>query len=196
MMKPTSDVLDTKTTSPDPGVSMMEGKKQCPDCGKFFQKGYLKLHRDAVHLKKQIMCQDCGKPFSFVRNLDHHKKKVCKGNAIQGTKSIKVAKANIIEMENRKEDDERVQCKKCGKEIKKKSLARHNKQVHMSRQVQCNQCGKEMRNERSLAEHIQRIHNNVRTFVKCDLCEKSLEKKNMKRHQAMHRRVFIEALRV
>ena len=195
-MKPTSDVLDSKTTSPDPGASTMDGKDQCPDCGKLFTKGYLKLHRDAVHLKKQITCQDCGKHFSFVHNLYNHQRKFCQGNKIQGTKSTKVVKANNIESKHRKEDDKRVQCKKCGNELKKSYLADHNRRFHMNSQVQCNQCGKEMKNKRTLAKHIQRVHNNMRTFFKCDLCEKSIEKKNIKRHQARHRRVFIEALRV
>ena len=93
--------------------------------------------------------------------------------------------------------DVQVKCQQCGKEMKnKKSLRKHILMVHNDVPVKCEQCGKEMKNKTTLARHIKNIHNNSSTFVKCDLCQKNLKKHSMKSHQAMHRRVFIKALRV
>ena len=78
----------------------------------------------------------------------------------------------------------------------KKSLRKHIIRVHADGPVKCEQCGKEMKNKITLANHLKIFHSNKSTFVKCDLCQKSLKKDSMKDHQAMHRRVFIKALRV
>ena len=228
-MKPTSDVLDTMTTpsGPGAGVSPIYGKKQCPDCGKFFNKAYLKVHRGAVHLKKQNVCHDCGMTFTFVRSLKCHQERTCKGGEelVQCKKCGKEMKGwNLARHLKRVHTDGRVKCKQCGKEIKEWYLAEHTKLIHNDGQVNCQQCGKQMKNKRTLgvhiklvhangpvkceqcvkemknkktlAEHFKSVHIKKSTLVKCDLCQKSLKKDSMKQHQAMHRRVFIKALRV
>ena len=229
-MKPTSDVLDPKTTSSGPGVPLIDGKKQCPDCGKFFNKAYLKIHHDAIHLKKQNLCHDCGMNFTFAGSLKCHQERTCKSKAKEVAELVQCKKCgkemkewSLAKHIKEVHTEGRVKCKKCGKEMKERNLARHIKQVHTDGRVKCKQCGKEMkesylaehtklvhidgqvkcqqcwkemRNKKSLAEHIKIVHINKSTFVKCDLCQKSLKKASMKCHQAMHRRVFIKALRV
>ena len=234
-MKPTSEILDTKTTSPSPGLSLIDGKKQCPDCGKFFNTSYLKLHCDAVHLKKQNFCHDCGRAFTFASSLKCHQKKTCKGKTKAKAKEVEglvqckecgkeMKECSLASHIKRVHIRGRVKCKQCGKELQKDSLAEHTKLVHIDGRVKCQQCGKEMKNKKSLRKHIIRVHadgpvkceqcgkemknkitlanhlkifhSNKSTFVKCDLCQKSLKKDSMKDHQAMHRRVFIKALRV
>ena len=203
-MKPSSEVLDSKTTSsPGPGVSLIDGKKQCPDCGKFVSKAYLKLHRDAIHLKKRVLCHDCGMTFTQAGSLKYHQMKTCKGKAKEVKELVhcekcgkEMKKRNLAEHIKRVHIDKRVKCKLCGKELRKRSLAEHTERVHINEQVKCEQCGKEMKNKKTLKKHIRVVHINKSNFVKCDLCQKSLKKNSMKHHKAMHRRVFIKALRV
>ena len=45
---------------------------ECPVCDKYFDKEYLKFHREAVHLKKRKECQDCGMSFK-INNLPLHR---------------------------------------------------------------------------------------------------------------------------
>ena len=257
-MKPTSDVLDPKTTSSGPGVPLIDGKKQCPDCGKFFNKAYLKIHHDAIHLKKQNLCHDCGMNFTFAGSLKCHQERTCKSKAKEVAELVQCKKCgkemkewSLAKHIKEVHTEGRVKCKKCGKEMKERNLARHIKQVHTDGRVKCKQCGKEikewylaehtklihndgqvncqqcgkqmknkrtlgvhiklvhangpvkceqcvkeMKNKKTLAEHFKSVHIKKSTLVKCDLCQKSLKKDSMKQHQAMHRRVFIKALRV
>ena len=90
------------------------------------------------------------------------------------------------------------QCQDCGKSFHSRYLKHHRDAVHLKKRINCQECGMSFSFSRSLKKHIQVVHNNMRkrNLVECDLCQKSLNKDSMKKHKAMHRRIFIKALRV
>ena len=101
--------------------------EKCPDCDKYFAKEYLKLHREAVQLKKQRKeCQDCGMSIT-IPYLASHQRYSCKAKNITVTK---------------------VMCHLCGKETLKHRLQKHMRAVHngnakvQSEYVQCDLCPK------------------------------------------------------
>jgi len=100
--------------------------KKCPDCGKSFEKTYLKRHREAVHLEKRKACQDCGMTIK-ISNLTTHRRYSCKENKKTETKAM---------------------CHLCGKEMLKHSIRKHIRIVHngkanvQSEYVQCDFCPK------------------------------------------------------
>ena len=147
---------------------------RCEYCNKVLSSNKnLQRHIERAHLKLKEKCQDCGK------SLD---------------KSYLKLHREAVHLKMRKE------CQDCGKSFKITHIAAHRrfscKGMNKTEMKEiCHLCGKEM-GKKYLQDHIRIVHNGQGQgeYVQCDLCPKRIVKRNLKRHQAFHRRVFIKAL--
>merc|ERR1719154_818344 len=149
--------------------------------GDKLEKASLKDSTSTKKAGRTARCEYCDKVLSSNKNLLRHNERV------------------HLKLKERKE------CQDCGLSFKITHLASHQRYFCKNkacRKVICHLCGKEMLNK-NLQKHIRNIHNgkgvkdNVQSeYVQCDLCPKRIvkRKRNMERHQAFHRRVFIKAL--
>ena len=145
---------------------------RCKYCDKAFSSKHLSQHIKKVHLKLDLeKCPNCVKSFDK-KYLKLHREAV----------HLKT----------------QTECPDCGKSLKMSMHRRHT--CKGKNKVICHLCGKEYFKCR-LQKHIRNVHNgksgkdNVQSeYVQCDLCPKRIVKGNMKRHQAIHRKVFIKAL--
>ena len=145
---------------------------RCKYCDKAFSSKHLSQHIKKVHLKLDLeKCPNCGKSFDK-KYLKLHREAV----------HLKT----------------QTECPDCGKSLKMSMHRRHT--CKGKNKVICHLCGKEYV-KHCLQKHIRTVHSgkvgnaNVQSeYVQCDLCPKRIVKGNMKRHQAIHRKVFIKAL--
>ena len=113
------------------------------------------------------ICHSCGNSFNTAKYLIQHKKMVHGENW-----ELKIGKK---------------ECKICEKSFhNKQGLQNHVKYVHLNHKYKykdkkCNICGISQKN---LNQHIRNVHENKK---KCDICEKSFSRKDLKKHiSAIH----------
>ena len=155
---------------------------RCKYCDKEICSKNIREHIKRVHFKLKEPCPDCGKSI-HKRYLKMHRE--------------------AVHLKKQKE------CPDCGKAFNINHLTKHRRYSCKGKnkadtKVMCHLCGKEMLNKHCLQRHIRTVHNDSKAnamsiqseYVQCDLCPKRIVKGALKRHQAVHRRVFIKALRV
>lgn len=137
-------------------------KKRCIKCDKIYSSySKLKRHVNTIHLKSEITnCEYCGIELCSKDSLRHHIKLVHE-------------KANVVK------------CNKCDKIFScNGSLTTHIKSVHEKIYVcECNICDKEFSSKIALENHIQNIHENMSDKVKCELCDKDINRSNYDFHK-------------
>lgn len=136
--------------------------KKCITCDKIYSTiSKLKRHIDVIHNNSQkINCDYCNLELASKDSLRTHVKLVHE-------------KANVVS------------CKVCNKIFSSNgSLASHIKNIHEKLSIgKCDKCHKIFSTKQSLKNHILRIHENISDKVTCELCDKSVDKKNYDYHK-------------
>ena len=171
------DKLEKASLKDSPLTKKAGRTARCEYCDKVLSSNKnLQRHIERAHLKLKEKCPDCGKSIDKAYLKLHRE---------------------AVHLKKRKE------CQDCGLFFKITYLASHQRYFCKNKaKVICHLCGQEMLNK-NLQKHIRNIHNgkvskaNVQSeYVQCDFCPKRIvkRKRNLERHQAFHRRVFIKAL--
>uniref|UniRef100_A0A182NPM3 C2H2-type domain-containing protein n=1 Tax=Anopheles dirus TaxID=7168 RepID=A0A182NPM3_9DIPT len=170
-------------------------KQLCPECGKLVtylpdhmlshtkppnfacehcpmtcsRKSYLKLHVEAVHMKKIVRsCGICGRGFSYVDSYDAHMR----------------AKHNV---------GESFECNVCGIKFRHRGgLRGHNNRKHNNEtNCECPVCGMKFQDKKGLRDH-SRVHSTEKKFA-CKYCPKRFKSPNAHRtHELIHKGVSME----
>ena len=181
--------------------------KDCPDCGKTFDAGYiLERHIQRVHGTKVYVCDQCDAKFTCNDNLQRHVRQVHLGELVvcsfcpykaKEKKSVmkhakkahplndldnvtldKVFDKQYINPYNKPQSGD---CPHCGKYIKR--LGRHIKTVHGQgeKKLSCEDCGKMFCQKNNLERHLKTIH--LKERFQCDFCQYSgAEKRSVVKH--------------
>ena len=161
-------------------------KFECQDCGHSVGSKYdLELHVKVKHSGanpelEKVECEKCGKKYGK-SSLHTHLIRVhgvggerCKCNVEKCGKEFNHKKQLEIHMKNFHSDVNIVQCKICGKLLKKGSLDGHIKTVHEGiKEFMCSLCGKEFTNKQTMKLH-DAVHTGVRAY-ECKICMKTFK---------------------
>jgi hypothetical protein len=139
-----------------------ENNKKCVSCDKIYSSiSKLKRHIDIIHYNSEkVNCNLCNLELNSKDSLRSHIKLVHE-------------KANVVK------------CKLCEKTfVSNGSLTLHIKNVHNKESTcTCKDCGKNFNTKQGLKNHILRVHENILDKINCELCNKSIDKKNYEYHK-------------
>uniref|UniRef100_A0A182PBH7 Uncharacterized protein n=1 Tax=Anopheles epiroticus TaxID=199890 RepID=A0A182PBH7_9DIPT len=190
----TSTIQRTKESNTEIQIRKKEppAKQLCPLCGKLIhslndhmlshtkeprfscklcpmkcsRKSYLKLHIDAVHMKRVLKrCEQCDKGFSYIESYEAHMR----------------AKHNF---------GEPFECKICNLKFRHKGgLRGHNNRKHNDQtNCSCPVCGMKFEDKKGLINH-GRVHSDEKPFA-CKFCPKRFKSPNAHRaHELIHQGV-------
>lgn len=195
------------------GKTDSQVRVDCPHCKKIYNKKSLRRHIDRVHAdivsdnKKLYECTICNKNFNHEFNLKDHIKSMheTKTEFICDTcgKSLK-SRTSLQEHNKLHTDDRPYSCDICDRTfVTLYKMRRHRKDVHASRprekKFACQQCDKVFMRNRSLNDHVMKIHDadinasgtavikKQRTVHECSLCHKVLpDSSKLKVHFRTH----------
>lgn len=153
-------------------------RNKCMECSESFtsqtnlQKHSMKVHGHGVigtilYSKDSSACPICGQMFSKMRmkyHLMHHQ-------------------------------EESFQCNSCPKVFKKlETLQRHCDCHHSTeKRFACATCGKKFSKKSILTQHETQIHNTVKLYIRCEICLKLMQVKNLQMHMdKMHGEKYSE----
>ncbi|XP_066952823.1 zinc finger protein 888-like [Macrobrachium rosenbergii] len=150
----------------------------CLECGKrFVQKGHLRMHMKHHRGKRNFRCELCGRAFSTKRKLDHH----C---MLHGKSDV-------------------YGCEVCDAKFARWQLLRqHERQAHPEQQFTCQICSEVFAYSSRLYSHyvqhseedLEKLDEKTKTLisekkcfsVKCECCDKYVDKNQMKIHMRLH----------
>uniref|UniRef100_A0A182K2W1 Uncharacterized protein n=1 Tax=Anopheles christyi TaxID=43041 RepID=A0A182K2W1_9DIPT len=140
-----------------------ERKHVCSYCSMAYgRKTYLKMHVEAVHLKKVVKrCEQCNRDFTQRTGYEAHMR----------------AQHNIGKWYG---------CKQCNVQFRHPGgLREHNNRKHNDKSEQCPVCGMEFQTKTGLKNH-SRVHSSVKVFA-CKYCPKRFKSPNShKQHELTH----------
>ena len=164
----------------------------CPVCFKNFSNSYsVKRHLKGTHAPNTVKkeCDQCDATFSSDGALRHHVR-------LSHERVFQSRKDSSSKMDNLK------QCPECDKEITKKNLWSHMKEVHkltnyntakaevLVYAFKCDMCSFSTKRKHDLKRHNMRKHSKVDVSFPCSLCDKTFQyeqslKKHMKSHETL-----------
>ena len=140
-----------------------EKKNSCENCGKVFTMMYqLNNLKLKVHsdTPKSFFCKICDKSFHFRHDLNHH---------------LKLS-----------HNEKRFNCDHCKNTFATVSSLKNHTLTHNAPNIQCKDCDFKTHTKTKLNEHIERLHNEQTYF--CDICDfkcklrKQLKEHNTRKH--------------
>ena len=170
-------------------------KFNCNDCGGSFRdKGHLKRHINAVHLKlKPYECDQCkiafAQKYDLQRHVDlvHLKMRPFMCDQCKKTFAEKRYFNQHMMEKCEKMKKNRYRCKDCDASFKTRHYLKHHvNRVHLKikplKKLICNECGASFEQKQHLEHHLNKVHLNVRPY-KCNQCEKTyFIEEGLKRH--------------
>ncbi|XP_068112457.1 zinc finger protein 239-like [Hyperolius riggenbachi] len=166
----------------------IEKKYPCPECGKYYIKKSLILHRRIHSGERPFSCSECGKAFIKKGNLLKHQR-IHTGERPFSCPYCKKAFSeigNLLRHQKIHTGERPFSCTDCGKcFIQKADLHKHQKTHTGERPFSCSECGKCFSHKGDLRKH-QTTHTGERPFS-CSECGKGfIQKSDLSKHLRTH----------
>ncbi|XP_044731663.1 zinc finger protein OZF-like [Chrysoperla carnea] len=145
----------------------VEEKFACEKCNKEFKKIWvLGQHMHYKHRVKQLKCSDCKMKFYHPLHLKQHQ---------ELTHNV----SNLT-------------CDICNKIVSRINDLKRHKLTHLKQRpgkklIPCQRCDKSFQDKRDLKSHNKEAHSQIEKYVACHVCGKSVCKKNLSTHLAIHK---------
>ena len=127
-----------------------------------FPKNSLNIHLSSVHFKEKHPCEICDYQATENGSLSRHVKNV-------------------------HQKSENMNCSECNKSIQKVSLKKHMKMFHSEEQTlyNCKLCTFQSIQQSAVNKHVRNVHQKSEN-INCSECNKSIQKRSLKRHMQIH----------
>lgn len=143
---------------------------------------------------KRHSCLECFETFSSQTNLQKHSMK-SHGHGVIGTVMYSRDSSSCPICEQvfsnyrmkhhlMHHKEETFQCISCPKVFKKKETLQRHSDCHHSTEKRfiCPTCGKRFTKKSILTQHETQIHNSVKLYIRCEICLKMMQVKNLQMH--------------
>ncbi|XP_068112464.1 zinc finger protein 154-like [Hyperolius riggenbachi] len=166
----------------------IEKKYPCPECGKYYIKKSLILHRRIHSGERPFSCSECGKAFIKKGDLLKHQR-IHTGERPFSCPYCKKSFSeigNLLRHQKIHTGERPFSCTDCGKcFIQKADLHKHQKTHTGERPFSCSECGKCFSQKGDLRKH-QTTHTGERPFS-CSECGKGfIQKSDLSKHLRTH----------
>ncbi|XP_055379656.1 zinc finger protein 845-like [Condylostylus longicornis] len=158
----------------------------CPQCDKKFPiQASIQLHIKTVHMReKTLICEECGKIFATIAELNSHKVVHSDFTPFQCPKCPKTFK-RLISLRTHIDchDDTKYTCPICACQLNTKTILRRHMVIHSDeKKYKCNFCQKGFKRTKALKNHLI-LHTGLKPY-ECPFCDQTFAQgSNCRKHQ-------------